>query len=369
MKRASLWMVVPALFVALGFAQTPAPSPKTDQTNIKGCLGGAAPDYTVVEDNTGKTFKITTSTVDLKPHLAHDVSLTGHKASEPSSTTPDNSFAVTEVNMISEHCAGAAAAAVPPVTAATPPETASTPPPAATAPVATTSTVAETPATPAVTTTAPVAATSTVAETAVVPAVTATAPAVTTTTTPAETVATPAVVAVAPAATSSTVAEPAIPPAPAAPAATVSTPAETVVPAPAPITHPIRRPGHSRSQPATPVADTTKPEVPASTPAETTSTPAAAAPVPAATDSTTAETASTPAEVAPKPAAPSKAGSFWLLAAVAVVVIVLGTMVPLISRWRKRKLLERTDAPNLSLTPNAISDPSKTDKPAPVKAA
>jgi hypothetical protein len=69
------------------------------------------------------------------------------------------------------------------------------------------------------------------------------------------------------------------------------------------------------------------------------------------------------------PAAPTRAGSFWLLAALAVVVIVLGTMAPLISRWRKRKLLERTDAPNLSLTPDAISDPAKIEKPVPTKAA
>jgi hypothetical protein len=146
-------------------------------------------------------------------------------------------------------------------------------------------------------------------------------------------------------------------------------PAETVVPAPAPIAHPTRRPAHSRSQPATPAAAASKPDVTASTPAETASTPAAVAPAPAATDTTSAETASTTAEVATKPTGSARGGSLWLLAAFAVVVIVLGTMAPLISRWRKRKLLERTDAPNLSLTRDEISDPAKTEKPAPVKAA
>ena len=57
-------------------------------------------------------FKITASIVDLKPHVGHDVKLTGHKSSGAvSSGAADNSFAVTELSMISEHCAAAAAAA------------------------------------------------------------------------------------------------------------------------------------------------------------------------------------------------------------------------------------------------------------------
>jgi hypothetical protein len=57
------------------------------------------------------------------------------------------------------------------------------------------------------------------------------------------------------------------------------------------------------------------------------------------------------------------------LVAFAVVVIVLGTMAPLLSRWRKRKALERTDAENLSFTKEASSDPSKSDPSVPRKAA
>jgi hypothetical protein len=109
MKRAFLLIVVPALLVALGFAQTPAASVNTEQTNIKGCLGGSDGNYTVVEDNTGDLFKITSSSVDLKSHLGHDVKVIGHKANEVSFSAYD-SFAVTELNMISEHCAATAAA-------------------------------------------------------------------------------------------------------------------------------------------------------------------------------------------------------------------------------------------------------------------
>jgi hypothetical protein len=37
-----------------------------------------------------------------------------------------------------------------------------------------------------------------------------------------------------------------------------------------------------------------------------------------------------------------------------VLVVVLGTLAPLIGRWRKRKMLERNGTPNLSFT-NEVS--------------
>src|SRR5712692_1617848 len=158
MKRAFLWMVVPALLVALGFAQTPAASVKTDQTNIKGCLGGTDGHYTVVEDNTGHIFKITTSSVDLKPHLGHDVTVIGKRASGLDPAAADNGFAITEVNMISDHCAAAAAApAAPAATVSTPSEPASTP-------------VAAAASAPTAAAAAPAASISTPAETAIKPA-------------------------------------------------------------------------------------------------------------------------------------------------------------------------------------------------------
>jgi len=295
MKRAFLSIVVPALLVALGFAQTPAASINTDQTNIKGCLGGSDGNYTVVQDNTGHIFKITTSSVDLKPHLGHDVTLIGHRASGVSSAAADNSFAVTELNMISEHCAAAAAA--PAATVSTPAETTITPNAAAAAPAATVSTPAETAVTPA------------------------------------------------------------------APAATVSTPAAAAV-------HPTRMPAHPRSLPAKPAVAATAPAVTASTSPETaSSTPAAAATPPEAAASTPPETASTPTAVPTTPTAPARRGSLWLLIAFAVLVIVIGILTPSLSRWRKRKSLARTGAPNLSLTREASSDQSKSDPQGPRKVA
>jgi hypothetical protein len=135
MKRACLLIVVPALLVALGFAQTPAASSNTDPTSIKGCLGGSDSNYTLVEDNTGHNFKITTTSADLKPHLGHDVALIGQKAiGTATSGAADNGFAVTSLNMISEHCAAAAAAPAGSISA---PADTVIPPPAAAATIPT----------------------------------------------------------------------------------------------------------------------------------------------------------------------------------------------------------------------------------------
>src|ERR1700680_1019170 len=121
MKRVFLLMFVSALMVTFGFAQTPDAGSNTDPATVKGCLSGSEGNYTIAEDGTRQIFKVTSSSVDLKPHVGHDVKLTGHKASGAvSSSAADNSFAVTELSMIAEHCA--AAAAVPAATLIPPSE-------------------------------------------------------------------------------------------------------------------------------------------------------------------------------------------------------------------------------------------------------
>jgi hypothetical protein len=334
MKKAFLLIIVPAMLVALASAQTPAASINTDQTDIKGCLGGSDGNYTVVEDNTGHTFKVSTSSVDLKPHLSHDVTLIGHRATGVSSVAADDSFAVTELKMISEHCAAAAAA--PSATISTPAETAATPP-AAAAPPAETAVTPPTAATqPSATAVTPPAAATPPAETAVTPSTAATPPTVT---------------AIEPAAT-------------AAPTATVSTPSETA-------RTPAARP---RRRSEAPAAATAAPAVAASSSSEPVSTPAAAATPSAVSASTSLEPVSTPAAVATTPTAASKGWSLWLLIGFGVLVLVIGTMFPFFSRWRKQKRLERTGAPNLSFTrelssDRGRSDQDKSDQPAPRKVA
>jgi len=79
MKRVFLLIVVPALLVALGFAQTPAASSNTKQMNIKVAWVALTATTTVAEDNTGQIFNITSSSADLKPHVGQDVKLIGQK--------------------------------------------------------------------------------------------------------------------------------------------------------------------------------------------------------------------------------------------------------------------------------------------------
>jgi len=351
MKRAFLLTVVPVLLVALGLAQTPAASTSADQTKLKGCLGGSVGNYTVVED-TGQIVKIATSGIDLNSHLGQLVTLIGQRASGGSSAAADNSFAVAGLTMISEHCATAAAAPV--ATTSVPAETAVTPASAATGPDASVSTPADTAGALAVAATAPVPTYSKPADSATPPA--ANAAPLPAYSKPAETPSAPASAATVPAAAMST------------PSETASTPGTTV-------THTTRS-AHSRRLPAAPPASATTPDSTASTPAEPDSTPVTTPAVTASVPSDTvgdptapAATAATPAAAAATPAVTAKGGSLALLIAFAVLIIVIGTLTPLFSRWRKRKMLERTGAQNLSFDREASSEEGKSDEPAEHKAA
>jgi ribonuclease E len=356
MKRLFLLIAVSALLVTLGFAQTPTAGSNTDPANVKGCLGGSDGSYTVVEDSSRQIFKITTSSVDLKPHVGHDVKLTGRRVSgQVSSGAADNSFAVTELSMISEHCAAAAAAtvgAVVPYSQTVIEPTTATPAPSAPASI------------PAVDAATPAATVSPSAAPVSTPAVEAAAPAATVSPSP-TIVATPAVEAAAPAATVSpsptTVGTPAVEAA--APAATVSPSTAPVSTPAANVAHPTRPSAHSRRLSAAQAA--------AAAPAATVSPAADAATAsPAAADAATAGPASapvsTPDAAATTPTVTHRTGSLALLISFVVLVIVLGTLVPLLGRWRKRKMLERTGTPNLSFTKKASSD---QDKAEPRKAA
>lgn len=339
MKRACLLIVVPALLVALGFAQTPTASSTTDPTTIKGCLGGSDGNYTVLENNTGHNFKLTTSGVDLKPHLGHDVTLVGHKASAAdSSGTAGDTFAVTELNMISEHCAAAAAA--PAASISTPADTAVPPPADAAVPAATIPPPGDSASAPA----------------AVPDALPATV------TPPVEPTIAPTEAAPAPAAIPPTPAETATVPAAAATTSEATAPPETVVPPAAarrtrlPTDH--RRPASTPATAASPVA---------ATPAETSSTPVADAATLPATDSTASTTVTEPAP-ATRPVT-AKSASSWIWIPVVIVVLIMGALTPLLNRWRKRRLLEKSGAQNLSFSHRASSESGNSEKPAGRKAA
>ena len=372
MKKVLLLIVFSTLLVALGFAQIPAANSNTDQTNIKGCLGGSDGNYTIAEDNTGQIFRITTSSIDLKPQLGHDVRLAGSKANGAvSSGTADNSFAVTELKMISEQCAAVgsapAAAAAPSATVSTPDAT--TPAPAS-APAATASAPDAAAVAPAATVSTPDAAAATPAATVSTPDATAAAPAAT--------ASTPDAAAAAPAATVSTPDATA-----AAPAATVSTPVESPAPLSAGVskasqtvdttaraTHPKRASARHGRQLANPAVAEPTPAATDSTSTPDANTVAAAATTPAATsqaDSTPAAT--TPAATTPAPAVRKGGFPTWLGIALVLLILVIGALTPLFSRMRKRRMLERTGTPNLSFTKETTSEHDKNDKPATPRAA
>jgi hypothetical protein len=323
MKTVFLLIVVSGLLVTLGLAQTPDAGSNTDQANVKGCLGGSDGNYTVAEDGTRRILKITSSSVDLKPHLGHDVNLIGHKASgAASSGAADNSFAVTELNMISDQCASAAVA-----------------------PVATASPSSETVIPPAAAATAPAATVSPSSETVSPPAADATTPAATASPS-SETVSTPAADATTPVTTVS-------------PSSTVSGPAANTA-------QPTGQSARPRRASATKTA--------AAAAAATNDGPSSDLIIPTAADTTTpaanadasSEAVSPPAAAATTPAVTHRSGSLFLLILVAALVVVLGTLVPVFGRWRKRKTLERTGTQNLSFTKEESSD---RNRPAPRKAA
>lgn len=352
MKRVFLVMFVSALLVTLGFAQTPVAGSNTDPANVKGCLGGSDGNFTVVEDGTGQIFKITSSTVDLKPHVGHDVKLVGHKAGGAvSSGAADNSFSVNELSMISEHCAAAAAASAATVTPS--PETVIAPDPAAAAAPAA-------PAAPTVDPAAPAATVSAAPATASTPPVDAAPAAAVTPPEPA--VSTPAVEAPAPATTVSPSSAPETAPAVAA-------------------ARPARPSTHARQLSTKKAAAAAAPDAAVSPSSDTVVPVAADTATPAAAAAPSPETVTSPDAAAPAPTVTHRTGSLTLLIGFVVLVIVLGTTAPLIGRWRKRKMLERDGAPNLSFTneesandviasearrKEASSDP---DKPEPRKVA
>jgi hypothetical protein len=187
MKNMFLLIVAPLLLVPLGFGQAPSPSGNTDQGSIKGCLGGSHGNYTLAEDGTTQTFKVTSSTVDLSAHVGHDVEVIGQKANaDTSSGASDNSVVVTGVNMISNQCATTSAAAAgtpiaadptPTATAASPAVTASTPVATASTPAASDQISTATADSPAVIDSTPTATASSPAATDQTPAATASTPA------------------------------------------------------------------------------------------------------------------------------------------------------------------------------------------------
>jgi hypothetical protein len=322
----------------LGFAQTPAASiTRPDQHWVAWVAHG---NYTIAQENTGHTFKVTSSSGDLKAHLDHNV-IIGHKAS---SAATDGSLAVTELNMISEHCAApplhplrlsARLRKMPSHLLRLFPHLRRLPlhplPPPLhlqsllSHPLGLFPTCGDRHRTRA----PPLHLRSLLSH---------------------------PLTRHAPLRRHHTRGLPS-PAVAAAPSSTVSTSAETSP-------HLLHVPGpqqtccsHHYTRDRQQVLG------------EPVSKPAATAAPPEATANTSSEPVSPPVAAATTPAAPARRGSLSLLILFAVLVLIIGILIPSLNRWRKRKSLARTDAPNLSLTREASSDQDKTDPQVPRKAA
>ena len=142
----------------------------------------------------------------------------------------------------------------------------------------------------------------------------------------------------------------------------VSAPTEKAAHSPRSVTHSRKR---SATQAAAAPATMVSPSPETATPAAADAPTASKSPEisPAGADAAAASPASAPVSTpdagATTPTVTHRAGSMSLLISFVVLVIVLGTLVPLLGRWRKRKMLERTGTPNLSFTKEASSDQDK----------
>ena len=89
------------------FAQDTSNSPVT----VTGCLAqGTGTNQYMLRETTGKTYELSSSTVDLKPHIGHEVTVTGTgttSSSQQSSTAGakgTESLQVSDLKMVSPSC-------------------------------------------------------------------------------------------------------------------------------------------------------------------------------------------------------------------------------------------------------------------------
>jgi hypothetical protein len=129
MKKLLVLSSIALLYASLGWAQDSSAQPSAQSPNsaadsssttsgtVQGCLNGSEGNYTLTQDTTGTVFKLAGSTDKLKEHVGHEVAVTGQmsgdsgSATSPSSGSSDSNasagptFQVSDVKMVSKHCA------------------------------------------------------------------------------------------------------------------------------------------------------------------------------------------------------------------------------------------------------------------------
>jgi hypothetical protein len=133
MKKLLVLSSIALLYASLGLAQDSSAQPSAQSPNstptsssgtsgtIQGCLSGSEGSYTLTQDSTGTVFKLVGSTDKLtdklKEHVGHEVAITGQMAgdsgsatspssgSSDSNTSTGSTLQVSDVKMVSKHCA------------------------------------------------------------------------------------------------------------------------------------------------------------------------------------------------------------------------------------------------------------------------
>src|SRR5437762_13448924 len=111
-----------------GTASSQSSSPATGQNStVQGCLSSTSDtNFTLTQDQTGMVFTLSGSADQLKAHVGHEVAITGQQASGSAASSSNNSASTTspsgssnasgdtlqvsDVKMISDHCAAAGSA-------------------------------------------------------------------------------------------------------------------------------------------------------------------------------------------------------------------------------------------------------------------
>ena len=124
MRKASLFTSILLLAATMAVAQQSNPSSTptsqdqsaiSTQNTIQGCLSGTESNYTVTDQKSGITYKLSGSNDPLKAHVGHLIQLTGSTSNDSGST-----FKFDSVKMISSDCIADTAPSSNDASAATP---------------------------------------------------------------------------------------------------------------------------------------------------------------------------------------------------------------------------------------------------------
>jgi hypothetical protein len=83
-----------------------SPEKKMDsKMTVTGCLSqGSGTDEYIIKDQSGKTYGLMGSKVNLKPHVGHEVSISGTAAKMDSHANTGGNVEVTDLKMVSTTC-------------------------------------------------------------------------------------------------------------------------------------------------------------------------------------------------------------------------------------------------------------------------